>query len=81
MRGATYGFGPEMATTWLGCASSRDEIPTRRVDGRYECRECGELLAATVQTEPEVVLMVSASSPTVRTLRLEGVEVHRCNFS
>jgi hypothetical protein len=52
----------------------------RRLDGRYECANCGARLEVTPDGEPNVTFHAAGGKPNVRVLRLEGREIHRCEI-
>jgi hypothetical protein len=47
-------------------------------DGRYECANCGERLAVSADGEPNVTFHAAGGKPNVRVLKIDGIEIHRC---
>jgi hypothetical protein len=50
----------------------------RLVDGRYECAQCGAVLALAQDAQPMVVFHAASGKSTVRVITVDGREVHRC---
>jgi hypothetical protein len=44
----------------------------------YECTVCGARLDCGVDAKPQVVIVQSGGKPTVRSVLVDGVEIHRC---
>jgi hypothetical protein len=54
----------------------------RLIDGRYVCSHCGATLPIPIdRREPHVVIRATAGKPNVRSLMLDGRELHRCELS
>jgi hypothetical protein len=51
-----------------------------RVDGKYECANCGEVLKVPRGVEPTVVFRGGSGKPSVRALLVNGREIHQCEF-
>ncbi len=51
------------------------------VDGQYQCMRCGTIVDVPFDTTPEFVYVVESRQRTVRSIRVDGVEVHRCAAS
>jgi len=51
----------------------------RLVDGRYECAQCGAVLAIAPEAEPMVVFHAASGQSTVRVITVDGHEIHRCD--
>ena len=47
-------------------------------DGRFECTLCGAVLDIPAEKVPLVVIVAASGQPNMRTIRVDGVEVHRC---
>jgi hypothetical protein len=47
-------------------------------DGRYECLHCGEILDIPLQSKPQVTIRAKSGRPNVRSLELDGREIHAC---
>ena len=50
----------------------------RLVDGRYECAQCGAVLAIAPEAQPMVVFHAASGQSTVRVITVDGAEIHRC---
>jgi hypothetical protein len=50
-------------------------------DGRYECTLCGAVLDISPEKVPLVVIVAASGQPNMRTIRVDGVEIHRCEFT
>jgi hypothetical protein len=44
----------------------------------YECTVCGARLDCGVDAKPQVVIVQSGGKPTIRSVLVDGVEIHRC---
>ena len=54
----------------------------RVIDGHYQCSHCGQVLdIPATTTDPHVVVRAFAGQPNVRSLMLDGRELHRCELS
>jgi hypothetical protein len=50
-----------------------------QVDGRWRCTQCGALIKLPSDaTPPQVVFKANSGEPIMRTLNVEGNEIHRC---
>jgi hypothetical protein len=49
-------------------------------DGRYECTLCGAVLDIPAEKVPVVVIVAAGGQPNMRTIRVDGVEIHRCEL-
>ena len=49
-------------------------------DGRYQCALCGEVLDIPLVPDPQVVVLAASGEPNMRTLSLDGKEIHRCPY-
>lgn len=47
-------------------------------DGHYECTLCGAVLDLPDGVTPLVMLRASSGEPTMRTISVDGREVHSC---
>jgi hypothetical protein len=47
-------------------------------NGHYECTLCGAVLDVPIGVTPLVMLRASSGQPTLRTISVNGSEVHRC---
>jgi hypothetical protein len=47
-------------------------------NGHYECTLCGAVLDLPVGVTPLVMLRASSGEPTMRTISVDGKEVHSC---
>lgn len=52
----------------------------RIVNGRYECAYCGAQLDIPLIAEPRVMISAASGKPNVRTLTLDGNEIHSCEI-
>ena len=52
----------------------------RLVDGKWQCANCGELLDVPPDKTPVVVVVGAGGQPTMRTLIVDGDELHRCRL-
>ena len=50
-------------------------------NGRYECAYCGAVLDIPLLNDPHVTIKAASGVPNVRTLSLEGKEIHACEIS
>ena len=50
-------------------------------DGRYECSHCGHILDIPLIEKPRVVIRAMSGKPNVRSLELDGREIHSCVIS
>jgi hypothetical protein len=50
----------------------------RRRDGRYECTLCGAVLDISEDKVPLVLISASSGEPNMRSIVVEGEEIHRC---
>jgi hypothetical protein len=44
----------------------------------YECTVCGASLNCGADAKPQVVIVQSGGKPTIRSVLVDGVEIHRC---
>lgn len=49
-----------------------------RPDGGYECAGCGAPLDVSEGEKPLAILFAASGKPTVRVLKVNGREIHRC---
>ena len=47
-------------------------------NGRYECAYCGAVLDIPLLDDPHVTIKAASGVPNVRTLSLDGKEIHAC---
>jgi len=52
----------------------------RLIDGRYLCDLCGAVVDVRPGAAPFVVIVAASGQPNMRTIHVDGVEVHRCPF-
>jgi hypothetical protein len=57
---------------------SRDGSAVRLFDGRWHCTQCGAVLDLPGDKEPEVIIKSQGGALTMRTLNVDGRELHRC---
>jgi hypothetical protein len=50
-----------------------------QVDGRWRCTQCGALLKVPSDVTPQVVFKANSGEPIMRTLNIDGHEIHRCS--
>ena len=53
----------------------------RRVDGHWQCTLCGAILDIPADEDPDVIIKSASGQPTVRTLNIDGKEIHRCTLT
>lgn len=53
-------------------------VIVRRLDGRYECTLCGAVLDIPEDKVPLVLITASSGAPNMRSIMVEGKEIHRC---
>jgi hypothetical protein len=47
---------------------------------RYQCVLCGKVLDVPAEQKPLAVMTADIDEPDMRTIRVGGVEIHRCLF-
>jgi len=52
----------------------------RLINGRYRCALCEAVLDIPADSRPVVVIVAASGEPNLRTIRVDGEEVHRCAF-
>jgi hypothetical protein len=59
-------------------AAGEKQIAVQQVDGRWRCTLCGALINVPSKSTPYVALKAASGGPTMRTLNVDGHEIHRC---
>ena len=67
-----------MAPADAGGASDQRADTLRRRDGRFECTLCGAVLDVPEDKVPLVLIAAASGEPNMRTIMVEGAELHRC---
>jgi hypothetical protein len=55
-----------------------DDAHVRLRDGRYECDFCRAILEFSPRREPQASFVAVSGKPNVRSLSVDGNEIHRC---
>jgi len=67
-----------MAPADAGGASDQRAETLRLRDGRFECTLCGAVLDVPEDKVPLVLITAASGEPNMRTIMVEGEEIHRC---
>ena len=62
----------------IHAADARTIRSVRLRDGRYECDFCGTILGLSARREPQVSFVAASGKPNVRSLSVDGKEIHHC---
>jgi hypothetical protein len=52
----------------------------RRTGNGYECTVCGQKIECPISSKPQAIIVQSSNHPTIRSVLVNGVEVHRCKI-
>jgi len=52
-----------------------------RIDGNWNCVHCGAPIDLPTHKAPRIGLAAASGKPTMRTLTVDGFEVHRCELN